>query len=67
MESCDIKSELQYIMHFLSKTYMANTVIPATNNQAKAVNPQWSNLDKDELLHFFGHLLAIQVYEIHGP
>ena len=62
MDSYEIKSELDNLMHFLPVNYLINTVIPATNNKGGRMPDEliWT----DGTLHFLGLLLAMQVYEI---
>ena len=67
MDRYEIKSKLDYLVHFLPINYLINTVIPATNNKGKKESARWTDTDLDEMLLFLGLLLAMHVYEIHGP
>jgi hypothetical protein len=60
-------SELNYLLHFLPITYIQNVVIPETNRNAKKNNPDWDDIDLDVFLQLLGLLLAMEVYQIHGP
>ena len=42
-------------------------IIPNTNLHTKRQDLKWNDIDLDEFLHVLGLLLAMQVYEIHGP
>ena len=59
MDSYGIKSELDYLMHFLPMNDLINTVIPATN-KGKKENARWTDMNLNEMLHFLGVLLATQ-------
>ena len=48
-------------------SYITHTIIPVTNCYAKKNNPKWIDLDIDEFLHVLGLLLAMEIYDIHGP
>ena len=64
----EIRSELDFVLHFLPMEYFHNTVIPATNTYAaKSKALTWKNLDHLEFLHFLGILLSMEVVDIHGP
>ena len=54
-------------MHFLPMAYIRDIMIPNTNLHAKRQDPKWKDMDLDEFLHVLGLLLAMEVYEIHGP
>ena len=60
-------SELHHIFHFLPISYITYIVIPVTNWYAKKNNPKWIDLDIDEFLHALGILLAMEIYDSHGP
>ena len=66
LESNIIKSEIDYLMHFLPMAYIRDIIIPNTNLHAKYQDPKWKDMDLDEFLHVLGLLLAMEVYEIHG-
>ena len=62
-----IRSELDFVVHFLPMGYVRNTVIPATNTYAaKSKALTWKKLNHVEFLHFLGILLSMEV-DIHGP
>ena len=64
----EIRSELDFVLHFLPMEYFRNTVIPATNTYtAKSKALTWKNLDHIESPHFLGILLSMEVVDIHGP
>ena len=64
----EIRSELDFVLHFLPMEYFHNTVIPATNTYAvKSKALTWRNLDHVEFLLFLGILLSMEVVDIHGP
>ena len=67
MDSQAIRSEKDYLLHFLAMKYINSTVIPATNDHAKSIKPQWISIDLDEFLHFVGIFLSMEIFEIHGP
>ena len=67
LEGYTIKSELDYILHFLPIQHIKEVVIPNTNKYAKKQDPRWINIDFDEVLHVLGLLIAMEVYEIHSP
>ena len=48
-------------------SYITHTIIPVTNHYAKKNNPKWIDLDIDESLHVLGLLLAMEIFDIHGP
>ena len=55
----EIRSELDFVLHFLPMEYFRNAVIPATNTYvAKSKALTWKNLDQVEFLHFLGILLS---------
>ena len=54
-------------MHFLPMAYIRDIIIPNTNLHAKRQDPKWKDMDLDEFLHVLGLLLAMEVFEIHGP
>ena len=66
MEKLDNLLALDYLPHFLPLGYISNTIILETNHQAKK-DPKWIDINTDELLHVLALLLAMEVYEIHGP
>ena len=60
----EIRSELDFVLHFLPMEYLRSTVIPATNNfAAKNKAATWTNLDHNEFLHFLGILLSMEVVD----
>ena len=64
----EIRSELDFVLHFLPMEYLRSTVIPATNNfAAKNKAATWTNLDHNEFLHFLRILLSMEVVDTHGP
>ena len=64
----EIRSELDFALHFLSMERFHNMVIYATNTcAAKSKAVTWKNLDHDEFLHFLDILLSMDVVDIHGP
>ena len=64
----EIRSKLDFVLHFLPMEYLWSTVIPATNNiAAKNKAATWANLDHNEFLHFLGILLSMEVVDIHVP
>ena len=67
MESQDIWSEIEYLLHFLPINYIAKIIIPATNDCPKTQKPQWVNIDLDDFLHFLGIFISMEVFEIHRP
>ena len=67
LEGYTIKSELNYILHFLPIWYKKKTIIPNTNKYWKKQDPRWADVDFDEVLHVLGLLIAMEVYKIHGP
>ena len=67
LEGYTIKSELDYILHFLPIQHIKEVVIPNTNKYAKKQDPRWIDIDFDEVLHVLGLLIAMEVYEIHSP
>ena len=48
-------------------SYITHTIILVTNHYAKKNNPKWIDLHVDEFLHILGLLLAMEIYDIHGP
>ena len=67
LEGYTITSELDYILHFLPIQHIKEAIIPNTNKYAKKQDPRWIDIDFDEVLHVLGLLIAMEVYEIHGP
>ena len=67
LEGYTIKSELDYILHFLPIQHTQETIILNTNKYHKKQDPRWTDVDFDEVLHVLGLLIAMEVYEIHGP
>ena len=67
LEGYTIKSELDYILHFLPIQYTKETIILNTNKYRKKQDPRWTDVDFDEVLHVLGLLIAMEVYKIHGP
>ena len=65
MDSFEIKSEIDYILHFLPMSYICNTVLPATNSFGRKNIQPWNDLELDESLHIIGIFLSMEVYEIH--
>ena len=61
------KTELDFILHFLPVVYIREIVIPSTNDFARNQNAKWEDLDFSEFLHLIGILIAMEVYDIHGP
>ena len=66
--SFKIRSELDFLLHFLLMEYFRNTAIPATNNYAaKSKALTWNKFDHIEFLHFLGILWSMEVVDLHGP
>ena len=66
LEGYTIKSELDYILHFLPIQYTKDTIIPNTNKYRQKQDPRWTDVDFDEV-HVLGFLIVMEVYKMHGP
>lgn len=58
---------MDYLLHLMPVPYIRGTVIPTTNQYVKQQDPWWIDVDFDDFLHVLGHLLTIEIYEIHVP
>ena len=64
MESYEIKSEVAYFLHFMPMSYLQGTIIPATNANATASMGAWEEVNLEEMLHVFGMLLGMGIYQL---
>lgn len=64
MESPELKTELDYFIHFIPMKYITDIVIPATNIHASKHVTTWVPLSIDELMKVFGLFQAMEVYHL---
>ena len=60
----NIQNELSFFLHFFPTRYFHEVILPATNDYAHTVDPNFKDLTFQEILVFLGLLYSMETYKL---